>query len=144
MRCRRLLNEIKHCPEFEQFEEQLNKDTHILKDIEMDHKLDDDETLVIMNEVFDSVFDNKYTKNGNNNNMENSDQNEYDTLSLKFCDYLKLIAIKAKGFQYRLAIGDDNAINGVVWMNATMRSNLERFGSYICLDAMKRQLNTLN
>ena len=28
-------------------------------------------------------------------------------------------------------------------MTATMRSNFERFGSYISLDSMKRELNTL-
>lgn len=28
-----------------------------------------------------------------------------------------------------------------MWMTATTRSNFERFGSFLCLDAMKRRLN---
>ena len=61
-----------------------------------------------------------------------------------FQDYLHLLTSKAKGFQYRLAIGTDGKVNGVVWMTATMRSNLERFGVYLSLDSMKRELNTFN
>ena len=29
-------------------------------------------------------------------------------------------------------------------MTSSMRSNFERFGTYICIDAMMRELNTLN
>jgi len=61
----------------------------------------------------------------------------------KFQDYLKLLSNNIQGFQHRLAIGNDDAVNGVVWMTATMRSNFERFGSYLCLDSMQRVLNPL-
>ena len=70
--------------------------------------------------------------------------NDYEEDTLKFQDYLHVLSSRDKGFQYRLAIGIDGNVNGVVWMTASMRSNMERFGSYICVDAMMRELNTLN
>jgi len=39
--------------------------------------------------------------------------------------------------------GKKKKLLGVVWMTATMRRNFELFGGYICLDMMKRKLNTL-
>ena len=36
VRCRCLLKEFKDCPECEEFKKQLNKDTQIIKEIEMD------------------------------------------------------------------------------------------------------------
>ena len=62
---------------------------------------------------------------------------------MTFQDYLELISSKAKGFQYKVAVGNDGVVNGVVWVTSTMRSNFERFGSYISLDVLKRELNTL-
>jgi hypothetical protein len=67
---------------------------------------------------------------------------------------LELIKSRAQGFTYKLAETVDNTIDdsgedhkkklrGVVWMTATMRRNWELFGDYICLDMMKRGLNTL-
>ena len=32
---------------------------------------------------------------------------------------------------------------GLLWMTATMRRNYELFGSFICMDMMKRAINTL-
>jgi hypothetical protein len=46
------------------------------------------------------------------------------------------------GFDYRFAMDSDGTCNGVLWMTSTMRENFIKFGSYICLDAMKRELNT--
>ena len=60
-----------------------------------------------------------------------------------FHDYLEAIASKAKGFTYVIASDEHNQCNGVVWMTPTMRCNFERFGSYISIDCMKRELNTM-
>ena len=46
-----------------------------------------------------------------------------------------------KGFTYNIAFDNNNIATGVVWMTSTMRSNLMKFGSFICLDAMKRTTN---
>ena len=142
-RCKRLMNQFKDCAEFNTFEKSLNSDHQFLKQIELDKELDSDEAIEVMKEVFDTLFNNLGNSSSNNDIVHGNNQ-DYDSMSLKFQDYLELLSIKAKGFQYRLAIGNDNKINGVVWMTATMRSNFERFGSYLCLDAMKRELNTLN
>ena len=50
---------------------------------------------------------------------------------------------KSKGFQCRLGIGNDGVINAIVWMSSSIVSNFERFGSSICVDAMKWELNAL-
>ena len=78
-----------------------------------------------MNELFDSMF-NDSNCCGNTNETK---EEEHETLSIKFCDYLKFLNLKAKDFQCRLDVGDENTMNSVVWMTATMRSKFERFGS---------------
>ena len=35
----------------------------------------------------------------------------------------------------------NNKISGFMWMTSTMRSNFERFGTFLSLDAMKRRMN---
>lgn len=61
-----------------------------------------------------------------------------------FGEYLELIKQKAKGFSYRLQRDPvTNKIISAAWQTATMRDNFERFGSYISLDAMKRDINKL-
>ena len=60
-----------------------------------------------------------------------------------------MIKARAKGFTYKLAEeeasenNDKKKLLGVLWMTATMRKNFELFGGYMCLDMMKRGLNTL-
>ena len=49
-RFRRFYKKFKDCPEYQQFEEQLNENKNVLKHIEMDHRLYEDDALVIMNE----------------------------------------------------------------------------------------------
>ena len=140
IRCKRLITKFNDCDDYKQFEENLNSNCKFMKLIEKDNGLDVDETMETMKEAFDELFH----TSSNSDSKQQSNNCNYETLSMKFPDYLQLISLKSKGFQYRLAIGDNEKINGVVWMTATMRSNFERFGSYICLDAMKRELNTLN
>ena len=93
-----------------------------------------------MNNFFGSMLNDS---NGCGGANETNDQ-ENETLSIGFCDHLKFVALKAKGFKFRLSIRDDNATNDVVWMRATIRSNIENFGHYVCLDVIKRKLSTLN
>ena len=56
--------------------------------------------------------------------------------------YMEKMTIQCPGFTYRLAHDSDGVCNGVLWMTASMRENFRRFGSYICLDAMKRGINS--
>ena len=46
-----------------------------------------------------------------------------------------------EGFTYRIAYNQENKCMGFVIMTAGMRSNFERFSSFLCLDAMKRTTN---
>ena len=139
IRCRRLMPKFELCDDFKQFEDTLQSDSVYLKQIESDATLEEDEATSMIHELFDSMFNNNQAEQS----VSNIDENGNDIFVWKFQDYLKMLSLNVKGFRYRLAIGNDGAVNGVVWMTATMRSNLERFGSYICLDCMKRVLNPL-
>ena len=61
-----------------------------------------------------------------------------------FVEYMELIAENNKGFQYQFLQNNLGTITGCVWQTAVMRDNFDRFGAYICIDAMKRQINTLD
>ena len=60
---------------------------------------------------------------------------------------LQLFAILARlgdidpGFTYNICFDSNQKVTGFVWMTSVMRSRLERFSSFICLDAMKRTTN---
>ena len=60
---------------------------------------------------------------------------------------IKIIALLEKigeaddGFTFNVAYNKKGSVTGIVWMTAVMRSNLERFCSFISLDAMKRTTN---
>ena len=56
--------------------------------------------------------------------------------------YMEKMAKDCPGFTYRLAHDSHGVCNGVLWMTASMRENFRRYGSYICLDAMKRGINS--
>ena len=47
-----------------------------------------------------------------------------------------------KGFTYKVFFDHRNKISGFMWQTSVMRSNFERFGSCIFLDAMKKATNT--
>ena len=64
-----------------------------------------------------------------------------ETCSTKMFGMLERCSRIDPGFTYNIAFDNDNRATGVVWMTPTMRSNLHRFGSFICLDAMKRTTN---
>ena len=64
-----------------------------------------------------------------------------DSCSTKLFGMLEKLGKKDSGFTYNIAFDSNNKATGVVWMTSTMRSNLYRFGSFICVDAMKRNTN---
>ena len=74
-----------------------------------------------------------------------SAENLEDAIFL-FVEFLGLIADRAKGFSYKVVSEpkcDSKTLLGLFWMTATMRRNVELFGAFICLDMMKRGINTL-
>ena len=46
-------------------------------------------------------------------------------------------------FDYRICVDQDGAPTGVLWMTAKMKRDFLRYGDFMSLDAMKRQLNKL-
>ena len=139
LRCKRMMKKFNTCTDYINFEQTLDSDSHFLKMIESDKTLENDEATELINELFDQMF-NKNQCDQSNSSGDDEDEDGH----MKFQDYLQLLASKAKGFQYRVAIDSHGIINGVVWMTASMRSNFERFGTYLSLDSMKRKLNTLH
>ncbi len=90
------------------------------------------------------------------NEVSSNNKSENEAI-FSFIEFLQLIKSHAKGFSFELAQADDypnycgkgkarNATDkellGVVWMTATMRRNLELFGSFLCFDMMLRGINT--
>ena len=61
-----------------------------------------------------------------------------------FYEYMQLISQNNQGFQYQFLQNNVGTITGCVWQTAVMRDNFEQFGGYICIDAMKRHINTLD
>ena len=76
--------------------------------------------------------------------METSNNDEDAIFS--FREYLDSIYDRAIGCSYEI-LSDVNAskkkLLGILWMIATTRRNVELFGSSICLDMIKRGINTL-
>ena len=64
-----------------------------------------------------------------------------DNCSTKIYAILEKLSNEDPGFTYNIAFDHNNIATGIVWMTSTMRSNLHRFGSFICLDALKRTTN---
>ena len=68
----------------------------------------------------------------------------YDEKSfLTFVEFMKLLQESNKGFEYRLMKNAECMYTGCVWQTATMRSNFERFGGFISIDAMNREINMM-
>ena len=59
----------------------------------------------------------------------------------KLLNLLYGLASHDKGFTYKIFFNINNKISGFMWMTSTMRSNFERFGTFLSLDAMKRRMN---
>jgi len=115
--------------DYEEFKKFVNCDD-LLKGID-NEELDDDEAYQLGHNLWLEVLNTADTK---------------EEAIMSFVEYLELIKCRAKGFTYKLAedmSGEEKKLVGVIWMTATMRRNFELFGGYICLDMMKRGLNTL-
>ena len=74
--------------------------------------------------------------------MNDSCKNKHDTL-VTFEDYMASLHSRDKDFEYQILRDVNGEITGCLWMTSTMRKNFELFGSFICVDAMKRGINTL-
>ena len=61
-----------------------------------------------------------------------------------FLTLLEKMSVADPGFTHRVCYDIDGAPTGAVWMTLQMRSHYEPFGNFISIDAMKRQLNSLN
>ena len=62
--------------------------------------------------------------------------------SKTLCTYIARMTSINNGFTYNLCFNDvKKQLTGVVFMTSVMRSNFERFGTYIFIDAMKRKTN---
>jgi hypothetical protein len=62
----------------------------------------------------------------------------------KLLAMLKKMHEKDPAFTYRVIRDDNGCPTGVVWQTPQMRSNFERYGNFISIDAMKRQQNSLH
>mmetsp|Transcript_22195 Transcript_22195/g.33814 ORF Transcript_22195/g.33814 Transcript_22195/m.33814 type:complete len:1088 (-) Transcript_22195:54-3317(-) len=74
---------------------------------------------------------------------QSSSNNDRDKASL-LLTYLNEMKSMYDGFDFRISYDICDRITGVCWMTAVMRGSLEKFGSYITLDAMKHELNNLH
>ncbi len=54
---------------------------------------------------------------------------------------MNLLQSQTTGFVYEFATDCNGKVNGLVWQTATLRSNFERYGGYISLNTMKRDIN---
>ena len=59
--------------------------------------------------------------------------------------YMKEMKRMYDGFDYCISYeSGTNKITGFVWMTSVMRASLQKYGTYLTLDAMKHELNTLH
>ena len=74
--------------------------------------------------------------------MNDNNRSKKDTL-VCFSDYMERLKVEDPDFTYEILSDNSGEITGCIWMTATMRKNFELFGGFICVDAMKRDINTL-
>ena len=74
--------------------------------------------------------------------MNNNYQDKEDTL-FSFTDYMENLRKLDPEFAFEILNDSEGEVTGCFWMTSTMRKNFELFGSFICVDAMKRDINTL-
>ena len=74
--------------------------------------------------------------------MNNNYQNKEDTL-FSFTDYMENLRKLDPEFAFEILNDSEGEVTGCFWMTSTMRKNFELFGGFICVDAMKRDINTL-
>ena len=88
-----------------------------------------DEATLIHSSVWREVMNNNYEDKRNCLNF--------------FTEYMDTMKLRDKDFQFEILSDMNGEITGCIWMTSTMRNNFELFGSFVSVDAMKRDLNTL-
>ena len=73
----------------------------------------------------------------------NNTGDDKDDLLVSFTEYMELLSSKDPEFVYEILEDTNGQITGCLWMTSTMRENFDLFGGYVCVDAMKRGINTL-
>ena len=73
----------------------------------------------------------------------NNTGDDKDDLLISFTEYMELLSAKDPEFVYEILEDTNGQITGCLWMTSTMRENFDLFGGYVCVDAMKRGINTL-
>ena len=74
--------------------------------------------------------------------MNDNNRSKKDTL-VCFSDYMERLKVEDPDFAYQILSDENGEVTGCLWMTSTMRKNFELFGGFICVDAMKRDINTL-
>ena len=100
----------------------LAKTTNITKSIDYDASHSLDKAVQACENIFYGIMN---TCQGNN----------------KLVNFLFQLASHDDGFSYKIFFNKKNEISGFMWMTSTMRSNFERFGSFLAIDAMKGAKN---
>ena len=116
--------------EFESFKQSLGS-VDVLGGLDDQDDLNDDETYQMAHDVCQEILESGAS-------MKES--------MFSILQYLELISVRAKGFSYeRIAVATNGTrkLLGLLWMTATMRRNYELYGTYLCLDMMKRAINKL-
>jgi hypothetical protein len=78
----------------------------------------DDEAVTMANQIWIDLI----------SSHDFSDSNDNDF----FLECLEMISEKSSGFSYQVARDGNGKVIGAVWQTATMRSNFELFGDYVC------------
>ena len=85
------------------------------------NSISEDEAVTISKTIWMDIL-HKMSKDNDNDDFEH----------LKY--FLHELEQRCSGFSYIFAYGNNNKVNGLVWMTATMRDNFKRFGSLKSLD----------
>ena len=126
----RLLPRMENCHDYKSFQEIMNTPIRGPNDLHADNTtVTPDEACKVYGSVWKEIM-----------NDHNQDKN--DTL-VCFTEFMKLMKLKDKEFAYQILADTEGEVTGCLWMTSTMRMNFEKFGGFICVDAMKRDLNTL-
>ncbi len=120
-----LLPVLRLNPSYQNFKEVAN-DKDFLGGIDDEIDIDDDTANEIARELWLDIL---------------TDSNGDSSLIVTFSQYMNLLQSQTTGLTYEFATDGNGKVNGLVWQTATMRSNFERFGGYISLDTMKREIN---
>ena len=60
-----------------------------------------------------------------------------------FAEYMEALRDSNLGFDYQLLADTNGRYTGCIWQTSTMKDNFDRFGGFLCIDAMKHGINKL-